>query len=146
MEMTVRENSPVQKKSAGRDQSKNINVLVVDDSPLMRKMIIRALSGLVGIAFAEAENGLNALERMNQFVPNLVILDCNMPQMDGLGYLRKIRMQEKYNQTPVIMLTTETNETQIANTYLVGTTVYLTKPFSPDMLVKTMRKLIHWKE
>ena len=81
-------------------------VLVVDDSATMRRMVMASLRGLNEVAFQEAGNGLEAIERLALSTVDLMILDLNMPDMHGLGVVTFVREHQRYRDIPIIVLTT----------------------------------------
>ncbi|HEY65977.1 MAG TPA: response regulator [Caldilineae bacterium] len=118
------------------------NVLVVDDSATMRRMIISALRSLDSITFAEAGNGLEAIEKLALQPIHLMILDLNMPDMHGIDVLRFMRQHEPYRKIPVIVLTTRTDEASRNAALAAGASLYLTKPFEPRALADHVRALL----
>ena len=106
-------------------------ILVVDDSPTMRRMIMAALRGLDGLAFDQAASGLEAIERLALAPPDLVVLDLNMPDVHGLEVLRFVRSHERFRTLPVVVLTTRGDDESREAALREGATRYLTKPFAP---------------
>ncbi len=117
-------------------------ILVVDDSPTIRRMIITALKPLEA-EFEEAGNGLEALEKMTLMSFDLVTLDINMPDMHGMEVLQFIRQVDRLKDLPVIILTTRGDEESLQEAIHLGANRYLTKPFSPTVLLRTVEEL--WK-
>lgn len=117
------------------------SILTVDDSPSMREMVAYTLAS-AGHCVTEAKDGVEALElaRKNQF--NLVITDINMPNMDGLTLTRELRALSKYKYTPILTLTTESSAEKRQEGRKAGATGWLVKPFNPDQLLNTIRKVI----
>lgn len=112
------------------------NVLVVDDSGTMRGMIKRTLdiSGLdIGEVY-EAANGIEALAQMAQHEISVVLLDINMPVMNGVQLVTRIRDDEKLRDVPVIIASTEGSETRIQQLLDAGARGYVRKPFRPEQL------------
>ena len=117
-------------------------ILVVDDSPTIRRMVRASLARFFPtIEFLEAGSGLEAIERLALAPIGLIVLDLNMPDMHGLEVLQFVRSHEKYRQVPVAVLTTRGDEGSRAAAMRAGASVYLTKPFSPDVLAGEVRKL-----
>ena len=121
------------------------NILVVDDSPTMRRMVVASLRGLNGVAFDEASSGLEAIEHLALSPVNLMILDLNMPDMHGLEVVRFMRDHNAYNAIPIIVLTTRGDEASRADALAIGASVYLTKPFLPNVLAAHVRELLQGK-
>ena len=121
------------------------NILVVDDSPTMRRMVIASLRDLPETSFDEASNGLEAIEHLALAPVNLIVLDLNMPDMHGLEVVQFVRQHRAYHAIPIIVLTTRGDEISRSAALNVGATVYLTKPFLPNMLAGYARELLNGK-
>ena len=119
------------------------SVLIVDDSPTIRRMVRTSLSELPGAAFVEASNGLEALEKLALGPVGMMVLDLNMPDMHGIDVLRFVRSHEGYRDLPVIVLTTRGDARSRDTALDAGATVYLTKPFAPAALATHARQLLH---
>jgi two-component system chemotaxis response regulator CheY len=117
-------------------------ILVVDDSPTIRRMVRAALGALGGVTFAEAGSGLRAIEMLGMEPVQIVVLDLNMPDMHGLDVIRFLRSHERYRQLPVIVLTTRGDESSRHAALEAGASVYLTKPFVPGTLLSSVRDLL----
>ena len=113
-------------------------VLVVDDEPRMRKFMRMNLE-LEGFRAAEASDGLKALEQVRQDLPDLVVLDVMMPDMDGFETLERIR---ETSSVPVIMLTVKADEEDKVRGLELGADDYVTKPFSPRELMSRVRAVL----
>ncbi len=118
------------------------NVLVVDDSATMRRMVMASLASLGALQFEEAGSGLEAIERLGMGPVDLMILDINMPDMYGLEVLRFLRNYPRYGKIPVIVLTTRGDDGTQALALENGAALYLTKPFQPNVLVDHARRLL----
>jgi two-component system chemotaxis response regulator CheY len=116
-------------------------ILAVDDSPSMRKMVSFTLTG-AGHQVVEAVDGQDALEKMQQQHVDVVLTDQNMPRLDGLGLIRKMRADAKYKDTPILMLTTESSELMKEAGKTAGATGWLVKPFDPARLLEVIQKVI----
>ncbi|MHB8912820.1 MAG: response regulator [Lysobacter sp.] len=116
-------------------------LLIVDDSTSMRQMVAFALSS-AGYAVREAEDGQAALEiaRTQRF--DAVVTDVNMPRMDGITLIRELRQLPAYKFTPMLMLTTESGGDKKMEGKAAGATGWLVKPFDPEQLVATIRKVL----
>jgi two-component system chemotaxis response regulator CheY len=117
-------------------------ILVVDDSPTIRKMVRAALGGLTDVGFIEAGSGLQAIETLAIHPVRMVVLDLNMPDMHGLDVLRFLRAHNQYRSLPVMVLTTRGDDTSREAVMKAGASTYLTKPFSPSFLVSSARELL----
>ena len=116
-------------------------ILVVDDSPTIRKMVRAALGALTDVGFIEAGSGLQAIETLAIPV-RMVVLDLNMPDMHGLDVLKFLRSHSRYRALPVMVLTTRGDEMSRQEVMNAGASSYLTKPFSPTSLVSSVRQLL----
>ena len=121
------------------------NILVVDDSPTMRRMVIASLRDLNDVSFDEASSGLEAIEHLALSNFNLMVLDLNMPDMHGIEVVRFVRKHKVYSGIPIIVLTTRGDEASRAEALAAGASVYLTKPFLPNLLAAQARDLLNGK-
>jgi two-component system chemotaxis response regulator CheY len=117
-------------------------VLIVDDSPTMRRMVISSLRSIAEVEFTEAANGLEAIEKLSLGPVALMVLDLNMPDMHGLDVLQFLRSHGPFKQLPVIVLTTKDDETSRKVAMDAGATLYLTKPFQPQTLLENANKVL----
>ncbi|MEN9938298.1 MAG: hypothetical protein RLZZ387_4877 [Chloroflexota bacterium] len=117
-------------------------ILVVDDSPTIRRMVMASLRLLGDVQFDEAGSGLEALERLALAPADLLILDLNMPDMHGFEVLRFLREHQRYRSTPVIVLTTRSDAESHERAAAAGASSYLTKPFEPAVLAGKVRVLL----
>jgi len=106
-------------------------ILTVDDSRAVRSIVGKQVKGL-GFDVVEAQDGAEGLERLLASHVDLVLLDVNMPNMDGPAMLKKMR--ERGDQTPVIMLTSESERSIVMNAMVLGISDYILKPFKPEEL------------
>ena len=117
-------------------------VLVVDDSPTMRRMVMSSLKGVGNVRFSEAGSGLEAIERLAVEPVDLMILDLNMPEMHGVEVLQFVRAHKAYRLLPVVVLTTRGDESSRAEALSAGATDYLTKPFQAGELLDRASRLL----
>jgi two-component system chemotaxis response regulator CheY len=118
-------------------------ILIVDDSATIRRMVRASLATLPGpCEFTEAASGLEAIEQLAVGPVALIVLDLNMPDMHGLEVLGFVRAHAKYRQVPVIILTTRGDEASRTAALEAGATAYLTKPFTPGGLITKARELL----
>lgn len=117
------------------------NVLVVDDSKSIRHVVGIALRG-AGYNVLEGVDGKDALTKLDGQKIHLVICDVNMPNMDGISFLKAIRANPKYKFTPVIMLTTESGQAKMAEGKAAGAKAWVVKPFQPEQMLNAVAKLI----
>jgi len=116
-------------------------ILTVDDSTSMRQMVSFTLTQ-AGYDVLEAVDGVEGLEKAlsNRF--NLVITDVNMPRMDGITLVKELRALANYRFTPILLLTTEAGADKKKQGKEAGATGWLVKPFNPDQLLNTIKKVI----
>jgi two-component system, chemotaxis family, chemotaxis protein CheY len=119
------------------------NILVVDDSPTMRRMVMVSLRGLGEVQFHEAANGLEAIERLALAPIDLMLLDLNMPDMHGMEVVRFVQAHGPYRGIPIIVLTTRGDADSRGAALAGGAALYLTKPFEPAALAAQVRKLLN---
>lgn len=117
------------------------SILTVDDSPSLRMAIRIALSG-AGYAVTEAEGGVQGLKAATANRFDLIITDLNMPNMDGLTMIRELRKSPDQCGTPIIFLTTESDDSMKQQAKAAGATGWLVKPFVPEQLIKVSRKVL----
>ena len=117
-------------------------ILIVDDSPTIRKMVRASLRPLEPCDFVEAANGLEAIEQVALGPVALMILDLNMPDMHGLEVLKFVRSHHAYRGLPIVVLTTRADDATRAAVMGAGASVYLTKPFAPQVLASRVRELV----
>jgi two-component system chemotaxis response regulator CheY len=115
-------------------------VLTVDDSRTMREMVAFTLKG-AGYEVVEANDGQHALNVLGSSKVDLVIADLNMPIMDGLTLIRKLRATAQYRTTPILMLTTEADDKKKAEGRAAGATGWIVKPFDPGKLISVVQKV-----
>ncbi|MEI6558352.1 MAG: response regulator [Rhodospirillaceae bacterium] len=115
-------------------------VMTVDDSRTMREMVSFTLKG-AGYEVVEANDGQHALTVLGTNKVDLVIADLNMPIMDGLTLIRKLRAMAQYRTTPILMLTTEADDKKKAEGRAAGATGWIVKPFDPAKLISVVQKV-----
>ena len=120
---------------------KNLTILVVDDSATVRKLISGKLEKS-GHAVICAMDGVDALEKIKEIVPDLVLLDINMPRMDGYQVCKMIRSNDTTKDIPVVMISGKDGFFDKVRGRMAGTTGYITKPFGPETLMKTVETYI----
>lgn len=116
-------------------------ILIVDDSASVRQLVAIALSG-AGYTVVEANDGTDALKKLNGQKINLVISDVNMPNMDGISFVKEMKKNPNYKFTPVVMLTTEGADDKKQAGKEAGAKAWIVKPFRPEQLLQTVSMLI----
>jgi len=117
-------------------------ILVVEDSPMTRSLIVSSLEEAGEYTLIEAANGFEALRKLPEVSPDLVITDINMPDINGLEVVRFVKQNENFRHIPVIIVTTEGREVDKERGLKLGADRYLVKPFEPGQLQKHVRELI----
>jgi two-component system chemotaxis response regulator CheY len=116
-------------------------ILAVDDSASMRQMVSFTLKG-AGYTVVEAVDGLDALNKAKAQSFDCVVTDVNMPNKDGIALIRDLRALPNYKFTPMLMLTTESGMDKKQQGKDAGATGWIVKPFNPDQLLKTIKKVM----
>jgi two-component system chemotaxis response regulator CheY len=116
-------------------------VMIVDDSASLRQVVNIALSS-AGYSVIEACDGKDALAKLNGGKVHLVISDVNMPNMDGITFVKEMKKLPNYKFTPVIMLTTESQESKKSEGQAAGAKAWVVKPFQPQTMLSAVSKLI----
>lgn len=118
------------------------NVLVVDDSKVMREMVVACLRAEPDLEFTHAASGLEAIEKLSLQPFELVVLDLNMPDINGFEVLQFVRGQEGLSGLPILVLTTRGDEGSRAKALEAGADRFMSKPFTPDALLEQVRPLL----
>ena len=119
-----------------------IKILVVDDSKVMREMIVACLRGVDGLEFSQAASGLEAIERLSLGSFDLVFLDLNMPDIGGFEVVEFVRSQDTLKDLPIIVVTTRGEESTRTRALQLGASRFMTKPFAPEAVVAELRSLL----
>lgn len=115
-------------------------ILAVDDSRTMRGMVVCTLTG-AGFEVVEAEDGLRALDLLASTRIDLIITDITMPNMDGVALVRHIRASGRHVGTPILILTTESDEEVKSACRAAGATGWIVKPFAPEKLLAVVDRV-----
>ena len=120
-----------------------MKILVVDDSSTMRRIIVNTLARLGYKDVVQAADGVEAWDAL-QANPDIgvVITDWNMPNMNGLELVKKIRAEEKYVDVPIIMVTTEGGKAEVITALKAGVNNYIVKPFTPQVLKEKLQAVL----
>jgi two-component system chemotaxis response regulator CheY len=116
-------------------------LLIVDDSASMRQMVSFTLKD-AGYEVIAASNGKDALTKLNGVKISMVITDLNMPEMDGIELIRQLRGLPGFKFTPIVMLTTESQDTKKMAGKQAGASGWIVKPFKPEQLVDTVKRFV----
>ena len=120
----------------------DMRILAVDDSPTMRRIIINTLKRAGYEDVVEAEDGKDALAKLETEKIDFVITDWNMPEMDGLTFVSNIRKSSEHNKLPVLMVTTRSVKDDIVEALKAGVNNYIVKPFTPDTLKEKIDQIL----
>jgi two-component system chemotaxis response regulator CheY len=116
-------------------------ILVVDDSASLRQVVGIALRG-AGYDVIEASDGADALAKLTGQKVHLMISDVNMPNMDGITFVKNVKQNPAYRFTPIVMLTTESQEARKAEGQAAGAKAWVVKPFRPEQMLAVVQKLV----
>jgi two-component system chemotaxis response regulator CheY len=118
-------------------------ILVVDDSQLIHSMYRLVLNRYNGCRIVDAMNGLEALDVLSTESDfDLILLDINMPVMNGIQFMEKIRKENIYRHIPVVVISTEGKETDTLRALKLGAWGYVVKPFKPEILYELIEKVL----
>ncbi len=118
----------------------SLNVLIVDDSQTVRQQVAATLRP-AGFTVCEAGDGLQGIEKIEAGGIDCVICDVNMPNMNGIEMVQKVKGEERFRSLPIVMLTTEGAMELIQQAKKAGASGWIVKPFKPEMLIAAVRKL-----
>lgn len=117
-------------------------ILVVDDSKVMREMVVACLRALPGATFGHATTGLEAIEKLSLKRFDIVVLDLNMPDVGGIEVVEFVRSQDQLKKLPIVILTTRGDEGSRSRALAAGADRFMTKPFTPEAIVGEVRDLL----
>ncbi len=118
------------------------DILVVDDSKVMREMIVACLRPRADFAFTHASSGLEAIERLSLKRFDVVVLDLNMPDIGGIEVVEFVRGQDTLRDLPIIIVTTRGDDASRARALDAGASRFMTKPFSPEGMLREVEGLL----
>ena len=118
------------------------SIITVDESSTMRRIIKNTLQKLGFETILEAGNGVEALEVMSKNKVDMIVTDWNMPEMDGLTFVKAVRAKDEYKDLPILMITTEAAKEDILTALRSGVNNYVVKPFTPETLQEKVFKLL----
>lgn len=122
--------------------TRRLNALVVEDSPPMRKMIVFALSRIKELSVVEADDGVDALRRLSGTKFDIIITDINMPILDGLKLVKRLRADETYQEVPIVIITTEGASEDRQRALALGANAYITKPIQAPAVIRLVREIL----
>jgi two-component system chemotaxis response regulator CheY len=116
--------------------------LVVEDSPTMRQLIVFALRRIRGLEVLEADDGVDALRKLAATKLDIILTDINMPIMDGLKLVKRVRSDEALKNIPIIIITTEGAEEDRQRALALGANAYITKPIQAPQVIAKVKELL----
>jgi len=119
-----------------------LQVLYVDDSPTMRRIIKNSLVTIGFVNHTGANNGVDALEKLEEIEVDLIVTDWNMPEMNGEELVRNLRANPKYKDTPILMVTTRGVKDDVITAVKTGVSGYVVKPFTIDILKAKIKDIL----
>jgi len=120
----------------------DIQALVVEDSPTMRQLIVFALRRLQTLKVTEADDGLDALKKLQAAKFDILITDINMPMMDGLKLVGHVRKDAIHRDIPIVIITTEGAAEDRQRALALGANAYITKPIQAPQVINTVKELL----
>ena len=120
----------------------NKRALVVEDSPTMRQLIVLALRKVVGLEVVEANDGVDALKTLASSRIDILLTDINMPIMDGLKLVKRVRGDATHKDIPIVIITTEGADEDRSRALALGANAYITKPIQPAQVTAKVRELL----
>jgi len=121
---------------------RRFNALGVEDSPPMRKMIVFALSRVRELDVVEADDGVDALRRIAGTKFDIIITDINMPILDGLKLVKRLRADDNYKDVPIVIITTEGAAEDRQRALALGANAYITKPIQAQQVITLVREIL----
>jgi two-component system chemotaxis response regulator CheY len=119
-----------------------MKILVVDDSQTMRRIVINTLKRLGYTDIVEAEHGAEGVRRLQDGGVEFIITDWNMPEMNGLEFVKSIRGNAAWKDLPILMVTTRSVKTDVIDAMKAGVNNYVVKPFTPQVLKEKMDQIL----
>lgn len=117
-------------------------VLIVEDSPTMRQLLVFALRRLKGVEIVEAQDGMDGLRKVSSDQFDLALIDINMPVMDGLKLISLMREEDSLKEIPIVVITTEGAQEDRERALKLGANEYLTKPIQANRVLSLARDLL----
>jgi two-component system chemotaxis response regulator CheY len=116
--------------------------LVVEDSPMMRQLLVLALSRVKNLQVVEADDGVDGLRKLATGKFDLILTDINMPIMDGLKLVKRVRSDATHKDVPIIVVTTEGSDEDRERALQLGANAYITKPIQAPQVIAKVRALL----
>jgi two-component system, chemotaxis family, chemotaxis protein CheY len=119
-----------------------LNALVVEDSPMMRQLLVFALSRVKQLRITEADDGVDGLRKLAGGKFDIILTDINMPIMDGLKLVKRVRTDPVHKDVPIVIITTESAEEDRQRALALGANAYITKPIQAPQVIAKVRELL----
>jgi two-component system chemotaxis response regulator CheY len=116
--------------------------LVVEDSPMMRQLLVFALARLKNLQVTEADDGVDGLRKLASAKFDIILTDINMPIMDGLKLVKRVRSDPTHKETPIVIITTEGANEDRQRALQLGANAYITKPIQAPQVIATVKELL----
>jgi two-component system, chemotaxis family, chemotaxis protein CheY len=116
--------------------------LIVEDSPMMRQLLVFALARVKSLRVTEADDGVDALRKLAAARFDIIITDINMPIMDGLKLVKRIRTDQTHKDTPIVIITTEGSQEDRQRALQLGANAYITKPIQAPQVIAKVKELL----
>jgi two-component system, chemotaxis family, chemotaxis protein CheY len=117
--------------------------LIVEDSPMMRQLLVFALSRVRNLRVTEADDGVDALRKLASARFDIILTDINMPIMDGLKLIRRVRTDPVHKETPIVVITTEGAQEDRQRALQLGANAYITKPIQAPKVIAQVKQLLN---
>ena len=122
--------------------SSEYTCLVVEDSPMMRQLLVFALSRVKHLRVTEADDGVDGLRKLAAGKFDIILTDINMPIMDGLKLVKRVRSDPTHKDTPIIVITTEGSQEDRQRAMQLGANAYITKPIQAPQVIAKVKELL----
>ena len=119
-----------------------LNALVVEDSPMMRQLLVFALSRVKQLRITEADDGVDGLRKLAGGKFDIILTDINMPIMDGLKLVKRVRTDPIHKDIPIVIITTESAEEDRQRALALGANAYITKPIQAPQVIAKVKELL----
>jgi two-component system chemotaxis response regulator CheY len=116
--------------------------LIVEDSPMMRQLLVFALSRVKQLKVTEADDGVDGLKKLAAGKFDIILTDINMPIMDGLKLVKRVRTDPTHRDVPIVIITTESAEEDRQRALSLGANAYITKPIQAPQVIAKVRELL----
>ena len=116
--------------------------LLVEDSPMMRQLLAFALYRIKGLTVVESDDGVDALRKLSKGKFDIIVTDINMPLLDGLKLVQRVRSDPVHKDTPIVVVTTDSASDDKDRAFELGANAYITKPIQASQVIATIRQLL----